>query len=143
MVDVKERPRWKFQRDNPAVMEAAAYARKVRRDQEENAARAAARVLETQGCVYFIGCATGPIKIGHGRNVEYRLSNLQMGNPNQLTLLTWFPCDNAAQLEAELHERFAAHRLRGEWFAPAPELLELVRSIHRKRANVVCNVLGL
>ncbi len=98
---------------------------------------------QRKGCIYFIQCATGPIKIGHGTNVEYRLSNLQMGNPNRLTLLTWFPCADPQQTEVELHERFTAHRLRGEWFSPAPELVELVRQIHEARRDVVCDVLQL
>lgn len=53
MTDGKSRPRWKFQREAPAARDAAAYARKVRREQEEQAAYTAARVLETEGCVYL------------------------------------------------------------------------------------------
>jgi hypothetical protein len=31
--------------------------------------------------------------------------------------------------ERELHRRFEAHRLRGEWFAPVPELLAFVETL--------------
>ena len=34
--------------------------------------------------------------------------------------------DKPEKLEAELHQRFNALRIRGEWFRPEPELLSFI-----------------
>jgi len=69
--------------------------------------------------VYFIqsGGREGPIKIGHARTPEARLRELQCGNPDELCLLVSFP-ERGWWSEAEIHQRFATDRLRGEWFSP-------------------------
>ena len=62
------------------------------------------------------GGPSGPVKIGYATNVLYRVSNLQTGNPERLTLILEARVPDPAALEAELHDRFCAHRIRGEWF---------------------------
>lgn len=75
--------------------------------------------------VYFIQAGDGgPIKIGVGNDPVGRLANLQTGHHELLTLLATVPGD--AEVEAELHEAFARHRLRGEWFDPAPAILAFI-----------------
>lgn len=65
--------------------------------------------------VYFIrDASTGRVKIGHGRDPWRRLTMLQTGCPGELTLLAIIEGGEAT--ERELHERFAEHRARGEWF---------------------------
>jgi hypothetical protein len=80
--------------------------------------------------VYFIQAGIGgPIKIGIARSVANRLKSLQTSHPEPLTVLAVMP--SGPSVERALHDRFAANRLRGEWFSPAPALLrftELVRS---------------
>lgn len=87
------------------------------------------RDREKTGRIYFIQCGTGPIKIGttDGSPTD-RLNSLQTGSPERLYLLSDMPGSYA--LERELHVRFAAFRIRpdGEWFAPADELLEFIKS---------------
>lgn len=81
----------------------------------------------SQWLVYFIQCgAYGPIKIGVTTGNPYcRLALLQTGCPERLDLLgVIFPCDPTK--EGELHAQFAHLRIRGEWFAPAPELLKFI-----------------
>jgi excisionase family DNA binding protein len=77
-----------------------------------------------RGFVYFLAAIDGPIKIGFARDVSERLAALQIANPHPLRLLASLP--GTVRLERALHRRFAEHRLRGEWFRPAPELLECV-----------------
>ncbi len=72
--------------------------------------------------VYFVRSGeAGPIKIGWAVSVRKRLALLQTGNPETLRVLAVAPGD--AELEALLHLRFDALRVRGEWFRPGPELL--------------------
>ena len=68
----------------------------------------------------------GPVKIGLTRRPPAeRLAALQVGNPATLRgLAAW----RALPLEeAGVHADFAEHRLRGEWFSPAPGLLRFVQ----------------
>lgn len=76
--------------------------------------------------VYFIRQGTdGPIKIGFtSGGIDVRLAALQAGNPYTLRVLRTIP---GGQIEEqELHERFKAHRLQGEWFESTPELLAFI-----------------
>lgn len=52
------------------------------------------------------------VKIGHARNPQRRLAGLQTGQPALLTLL-W---SQVGDYEKALHRKFAAYRVRGEWF---------------------------
>ena len=82
----------------------------------------ACRPVQTAGrrapSLYMVqsGGPSGPVKIGYATNVLYRVSNLQTGNPERLTLILEARVPDPAALEAELHDRFRAHRIRGEWF---------------------------
>jgi hypothetical protein len=59
----------------------------------------------------------GPIKIGWSRtNGLRRLAELQAANPNELRIVCII---EGREREAELHERFADRRIRGEWFSPS------------------------
>lgn len=79
--------------------------------------------------VYFIQEADGgPIKIGTAINLGKRLGGLQIGNHRELRLLVAVPC--LYSLESFLHKRFAAGRLRGEWFDEnTPGLSDLIASL--------------
>jgi hypothetical protein len=74
-----------------------------------------ARAVQT----YFVqGPPLSPVKIGRAADVGARLSALQVGTPHELRVLLVLDGDR----EAELHERFARHRIRGEWFAWCQEI---------------------
>ena len=81
--------------------------------------------------VYFIqaGGPDGPIKIGISYEVARRLYSLQRSNPLPLKLLATVP--GGARLERELHERFAAQRLHGEWFRCSDELFGLALQLRK------------
>ena len=67
---------------------------------------------------YFIRCGDA-VKIGCARNIRARLATLQTGSAAPLELLA-----TTTEPESVMHSRFAMHRLRGEWFALTPEILE-------------------
>jgi len=71
--------------------------------------------------VYFILDKTSnAIKIGKSNNIEDRLSHLQIGNPNELTVIHYIKCDNdnhSFLVESKFHSLHADRHIRGEWFA--------------------------
>lgn len=80
--------------------------------------------------VYFIQAgAAGPIKIGFARDVARRLGNMRVANASPLVLRAQMPGDVGD--ERALHIRFAAIRIRGEWFEPADPLLEYIAGLPR------------
>jgi|SRR5579859_1366545 len=79
--------------------------------------------------VYFVQSVIGgPIKIGKSVDPMARLIQLQSGSPFQLRLLA----TTAKDIELELHERFAADRLHGEWFHPSQELRDYIVDAQKK-----------
>lgn len=72
---------------------------------------------ETTEFVYFIQVGKcGPIKIGHSIDPERRRTVLQQAHTEKLCLIHTEV--GGPQREAKLHRKFAAARLRGEWFEP-------------------------
>lgn len=86
--------------------------------------------------VYFIQRGDdGPIKIGHVRRVSNllrRMRDIQNACAEPVYLRKIIPTTREDHLELVLHWRFAEHRLKGEWFAPAPRVVEYME---RKSAN--------
>lgn len=73
--------------------------------------------------VYFVqDSLTGYIKIGFSSDPWARLSQIQVHNAGQCAIIALE--DGDEDCEADLHARFAEHRLRGEWFLPANEIME-------------------
>ncbi len=88
---------------------------------DRNAAKRAAQV------VYFIQeKARGSIKIGISESPQERLAMLKTGSAHELVLLGVM--QGGMKKEAELHERFAAHRISGEWFNVAilDDVMEII-----------------
>ena len=71
---------------------------------------------DTAKTVYFLHApAAGLIKIGCSDNIRARLTNLAVSSPVPLTLLGIVSGGRAR--EFELHKKFEALRVRGEWFS--------------------------
>lgn len=71
--------------------------------------------------IYFVqGVDGGPVKIGVSQNAAHRLKDLQAHSPVKLRLLGVAP--GTIFEERKVHERLAAHRLHGEWFADCAEV---------------------
>lgn len=76
--------------------------------------------------VYFAQRADGPVKIGFSRQVSQRIKALGTSCPEGVALLGTIADSDAT--EKDVHARFAKHRIKGEWFQPAPEILELAEA---------------
>ena len=79
--------------------------------------------VEPHGFIYLIGHHNA-VKIGWSQKHPVaggRLSGLQVGTPERLELIGLVV--GPYTLEAELQGRFAAHRIRGEWFTRHEEIL--------------------
>ena len=82
------------------------------------------------GYVYFVQRITGgAIKIGFTMNVTERVRQLQTAVEVPLRLLGFMR--GAPELETSLHDAFSAYRLTGEWFEPAPELVDYATGMGR------------
>ncbi len=77
--------------------------------------------------VYFAISADYRVKIGISTNVPARISGLQSGGGIALRLLGTL--DGNHRTERALHKRFAAYRLRGEWFEPRGELRQYLHGL--------------
>lgn len=85
--------------------------------------------------VYFIRSETGAIKIGFSRNPSRRIRAMKTTSPDRLTEMVIVPGSIGA--ETWLHEKFARHRLHGEWFNPDAEILEFVSLIKEQGEAVI------
>ena len=78
--------------------------------------------------VYFIqSLEGGPVKIGFALRPDRRLASLQIDNPQEMCIRAVALGGSVA--ERLLHNHFAEHRIRGEWFSPVPELVGLMAKL--------------
>lgn len=80
--------------------------------------------------VYYVRCggAGGLIKIGKAVDPRKRLSQLQTGSGETLTLLAVEP--GGLDVERRRHRQFRAYRVRGEWFRAEPALLRHIEAVN-------------
>lgn len=79
--------------------------------------------------IYFIiEGVNGAIKIGRTRKLGERIASLQTGNSKKLRLLA-FTIEYGEMSETNLHLIFDEHHIHGEWFTPAPEILDFIARI--------------
>lgn len=69
-------------------------------------------------------------KIGQSTNVQARVQSLNTANPIDLIVHCIFWTDQPVPLEQDLHTRFAARRIRREWFALKPADLAALARLH-------------
>jgi hypothetical protein len=76
--------------------------------------------------IYFIQQGQfGPIKIGYSTNPEQRFAAIKTSHHAHLRLLG--EIEGSEKDERRLHEKFAPHRIRREWFAPSQDLIDYIR----------------
>lgn len=80
------------------------------------------------GFVYFITDGDA-IKIGYSDAPELRLRTLQCASHKPLRIID--TARGTPDDEKRLHKQFGHLRLKGEWFAPAPELVEFIKDFCR------------
>jgi hypothetical protein len=115
--ELAERRNWIVQ-GKPGQYELTGPDRKVlwlRNDQQQTSTY----VIEAVG--------TGTVKIGKSTNVGARMATLQTSTPSELRLVAVLKGD----IENNLHRRFAAHRLNGEWFRFDDEIKSAIESIEK------------
>jgi hypothetical protein len=91
--------------------------------------------------IYFVqDVATLSIKIGVTvGDPRLRLADLQTGNPGALRLIGVIEGDESR--EAQLHRRFAAFHIRGEWFRPSRMLFGFI--VDKDESGHSTDALGL
>ena len=80
--------------------------------------------MSAEGTIYYIRCSeTNFIKIGYTRgNPLSRMASLQTGTPSKLAIMAVHP--GTMDMERKIHEKLAAHRVRGEWFDDSDEVFD-------------------
>lgn len=82
---------------------------------------------DAEGFVYFIGGASGPIKIGFSCDPSQRLRTISKHHPEELSILG--AVRGTPLLEFTIHQEWAPLRIRGEWFQRTPELERVIEEI--------------
>lgn len=86
--------------------------------------------------IYFAQAGEGgPVKIGWTAKPRRRFATLQTDCWLRVDILASIP--GSMRDEAALHERFRAHRIRGEWFRPVPELLAFAESVETEKVRLL------
>jgi hypothetical protein len=90
------------------------------------------RVTAT-GVVYFLAAGAADIvKIGFTTNLDGRIRSLKTGSPTDVEVL--LAITGTMTTERELHKRFAADRLRGEWFRRSAPIEAFIAERRRGKA---------
>lgn len=79
------------------------------------------------GVVYFVGDADGMVKIGWTKNLRRRIGELRREAGRELHVLAWYRANRWDEyLEQGYFKHCAQH---GEWFSPAPDLMERIEGL--------------
>lgn len=81
----------------------------------------------TSDFIYFVQAETGQIKIGLALDVGRRLAQIRTISPVPITLLA--TAEGGRAKEHQYHQRFAEHRMHGEWFHPHPDILSEIERL--------------
>lgn len=78
-------------------------------------------------CVYFAEQVGGSlVKIGYTAGCpKRRVQSLQTGSPVKIRLAGTIPAESP-ELEKQIHQQFAAQRVKGEWFRRSKELMAML-----------------
>lgn len=104
----------------------------IKQHVEREAAAQQQRVKAAKTFVYFIGSASGEIKIGFSNNPKSRLTTLQTSSSAKLSILA--QTEGSLDTEAAYHRQFGAHRLHGEWFARHPDIIAEIDRLNTLKA---------
>jgi hypothetical protein len=91
--------------------------------------------LDRRPTFTYFAEAVGHIKIGKAGNWKKRLSGIQ--SPLPVKLMRLLVLRSHVGYEADLHEKFAAFRARGEWFKDCSKLREFIADAAKKKHLVV------
>ena len=91
------------------------------------------RSKKSESAVYFAEKSDGLIKIGFAHDVEARMKQISAMAGSNLSILV--TTNGGSIEEASLHRRFASAKRHGEWFEPAPELLNFITELRAKESG--------
>ena len=80
--------------------------------------------MTTYGVYFVLSMSSHLVKIGYAKDPWKRLSSMQTGCPEELRMMAVIYTYLPVGLESDLHVRFAAQRVRGEWFSLTDELVD-------------------
>ena len=89
-------------------------------------------IIKKTGYIYIIRSETGEYKIGLTKNLKTdgaRLKSFSVQSPLEIELIHNFYADDTKQAEIKLHEKYAAKRVKGEWFALNQEDIDEIKNI--------------
>jgi hypothetical protein len=89
-----------------------------------------APVQTKPGYVYVLKAETGQFKIGQSKSPAKRMEAIGTKLPCETEVICVIPSEDPKTLERALHTRFAAKRVRGEWFELSPADIEAIKSEH-------------
>ena len=83
-----------------------------------------------KGLIYFVSWENDldVVKIGFSRSLRKRLRELCVANAHRLMIRKVLLASDALALEGGLHEKFAAHRISGEWFHLSHAIIEFLQT---------------
>lgn len=88
------------------------------------------RFKDTQGYVYLLKMVNGGhYKIGRTRKPQNRLEVFGVKLPFPVEYECLIATRDMYQLERDLHQRFAAQRVNGEWFLLSSQDIEYIKSL--------------
>lgn len=77
----------------------------------------------------------GSVKIGVTTNIAKRTIALSGGIPGGVVMVATIA--GGADVESFLHDKFASHRLNGEWFAHCDEIKDFIRDVQNGRPGLI------
>lgn len=114
---------------NRDINRAARYSARIKKKQAEMAALVDSKMdnkkwgveffgkSKTEKHVYFVkDSLLGCVKIGNAKHLGARLSSMQAGCPQELSIIGYIKTNSARQLESAIHARFADKNYRREWY---------------------------
>lgn len=87
------------------------------------------KIADTPGPkVYFLRAGeSGAVKIGFATDLRSRIRGIETGNHEELHIIA--AMNGTAADEKALHKKFAAYRIRGEWFKYAGDLKRFIEAL--------------
>lgn len=84
---------------------------------------------DRKGYVYLIQSPTGAYKIGRTADPGDRLRTFNVKLPFEVEYVCVIATDDMYALERQLHGKFAAKRVNGEWFILSPDDVEYIKRL--------------
>lgn len=77
------------------------------------------------GYVYFIQCHNSHfMKVGYTKDIKARLQIIQSNNPEKIDILNIIM--GTEKLETQIHHQLIKYKIRGEWYYPKEEVINLM-----------------